>query len=411
MKMNLEQSKAFEMYKQGYNILLTGPAGTGKSFTLKNIIEWEKSKNRRIGITASTGLAAYLIRGRTIHSFMGIGLAQKPAASLVQCLKSKNSSTYKKLEKLDALIIDEVSMLNAELVDKISDVFSIIRKDSRPFGGVQILLCGDFCQLPPVNGMYCFQSELWKQADFKTIVLQELIRQNGDEKFQIILEELRYGRCDKKILIELKKLKNTIFPAGIQPTRLYSLNVNVDDINDKEHKKMVVKGVQSKKYETVYSLHQNTKNWAESLRIPSSLELCIGDQVVVIWNTDSESSIVNGTRGVVTSFDIDGPVIRLVNGRHVTMSRVTVTCEDDDKINICFIPLKLAYALTIHKSQGMTLDAVEIDLGTSIFEYGQAYTALSRARNLESVKLVDVYSKSFKTHPCVLEFYEKCACK
>jgi ATP-dependent exoDNAse (exonuclease V) alpha subunit len=407
--MNTEQRKAYELFQQGHNVLLTGSAGTGKSFTLKHIIEWEKANNRHIGITASTGLAAYLIKGRTIHSFLRLGLGKDSASKLVQSMKTHNKLVYKKAQQLNSLIIDEVSMLNAEFLDKLSEVLGLIRGNTQPFGGVQMLLCGDFCQLPPVSGDYCFLGEAWKKADMHVVVLKELVRQDGDELFKKILESLRYGKCDKRIYNTLRELKNTVFENGVQPTRLYSLNVNVDKINNEEYEKLKESGKEHRDFKTIYSSHQSTRTWADTLKIPETLEVCVGSQVVVTWNTDAENNIVNGTRGVVTGFDVNGVTIRLINGRTVTISRTTVTCEDNDKITVSFMPLRLAYALTIHKSQGMTLDAVEMDLGKSIFEYGQAYTALSRAKSLKSVKLVAVDKNSFKTHPCVLEFYEKCS--
>jgi ATP-dependent exoDNAse (exonuclease V) alpha subunit len=190
------------------------------------------------------------------------------------------------------------------------------------------------------------------------------------------------------------------------PTKLYSVNVDVDKINKKEFDELVEKGAMVKNYKTKYSSHPSAESWAQSLKIPDQVDLCIGAQVLVTWNLQNESSIVNGTRGIITDFCLEGPKIKLVDGKEIIIEYMKLSCEDNEKITVTFIPLKLAYAISIHKSQGMTLDAMEIDLGTSIFEYGQAYTALSRAKSLDNIKIISVKSKSFMTHSKVKDFYK-----
>lgn len=403
--MNQKQNEAFMKVVNGESIFLTGPAGTGKSFTLQQIIKWARHSKKEIGITASTGLAAYLIKGRTIHSFLGIGLGKKSAEALAEYVKKKSKNTYNKLINMNILLLDEISMIEDELLDKISEFLSIIRGDNKPFGGVQVVLSGDFCQLPPVSGKYCFLSDIWKKADIQTIVLEELIRQDKDTKFQDILQELRWGICSKDTLKLLKSLKNKEFNNDVMPTKLYSVNVDVDKINKKEFDELVEKGAMVKNYKTKYSSHPSAESWAQSLKIPDHVELCIGAQVLVTWNLQNESSIVNGTRGIITDFCLEGPKVKLIDGREIIVEYMKLSCEDNEKITVTFIPLKLAYAISIHKSQGMTLDAMEIDLGTSIFEYGQAYTALSRAKSLDNIKIISVKSKSFMTHSKVKDFY------
>jgi len=406
--MNHKQRIAYEKVVSGRSILLTGPAGTGKTFTLKTIIKWAQNNYKRIGITASTGLAAFLLQGRTIHSFLGIGLATKNAETLALHVKNKLKDTYTKLQKLDLLIIDEISMIDTDLFTKISEFLCIIRcVHNQPFGGLQLILTGDFCQLPPVKGEYCFGCDTWKSLDIDVVVLEELARQSNDKRFQEILQEVRWGDCSNESYKVLQSLKHTTFPEGIVPTRLFPVNVDVDKINQKEYTNLVSSAPYDnvRIFPTKYSNHMQTKVWCSSMKVPESIELCIGAQVMVTWNVKED--ILNGTRGVVTGFCEDGVVIKKVDGSKTIIEYIKISCEDNDKIYCQVIPLKLAYAISIHKSQGMTLDAVEIDLGGRIFEYGQAYTALSRAKSLDSIKLLDIRKKSFKTNPKVKEFYDE----
>ena len=404
--LNAKQLEALKLVQSGKHVFLTGSAGTGKSFLIKEINSWSVSQRMNVGLTATTGLAAYLIRGRTIHSFLGIGLGTKSPSILASQNKNRAPLLYKKLCSLDMLIIDEASMLDSKLLQTISEYLSEVRGISQPFGGIQLVLCGDFCQLPPVQGEFCFLSDLWSKMH--AIVLTELVRQEGDTEFQRMLNELRWGRCSPEILKDLKKLKTTVFDSCIVPTKLYSINKNVDEINLKEYGRLIEAGSRPMTYVTKYAPHPNTKAWCDSVKIPEAIELCEGAQIMISWNlqiTENECYLVNGARGVVIKVVDSGVLIRLVNGKEAFVENIKLTCEDNDKIYATFMPLKLAYALTIHKSQGMTLDAVEIDLGASIFEYGQAYVALSRAKNLASIKLSKVKASSFKTHPLVKEFY------
>lgn len=407
--MNFKQQLAFDAMIKGENILLTGSAGTGKSFVMTQVIKWARENDKKIGITASTGLSAYLIRGRTIHSYLGIGLGKKSPELMAQFAMKKNKPLVKRLVALDILLIDEISMIDAELLEKISAYLSIIRNDPTPFGGVQLLLSGDYAQLPPISRKYCFEAPCFKDAKVRVILLEELVRQEGDMVFKNILEELRWGNCTKHSLKILKALYKTEFSNGVTPTRLYSHNVDVDKINDDEFKRLVEEGAQTCSYTTTYSSHPYSNSWADSIKIPQVVHMCAGAQVYVTWNLQATDKpyLANGTRGIVLSVSTKEVTVQLVNGETVSIEPYTLTNEEDDKISATFMPLKLAYAISIHKSQGMTLDAVEIDLGDKIFEYGQAYTALSRARSLSSVRLISVKASSFKTHPKVKDFYGK----
>lgn len=405
--MNREQLRAFEIATSGRNLGLFSAAGTGKTFVTKKIIEWAKQNNKNIGITSSTGTSAVTMGGRTLHSFLGIGLAQKSAYHLSVNTRTRSPNIISKLRDLDMLIIDEVSMISAELFDKVSEYLSIIRNaKDKPFGGVQLILSGDMCQLPPVNGEYPFQSNVWKELNLICIDFVEQVRQNNDEVFQKILSDARFGICSDKSLSILKSLKNPSF-GEIEPTILYSKNVNVEHINQSRYNDLVIKGAKKMTYDSIFSKDKNTKAWAESLKIPSNVELCVGAQVMLTVNLSVEEGFANGSRGMITEFLEEGPVVLFKNGEQILVERWLFKDENDEEIWGSAIPLKLAYALTIHKSQSMTLDAAIIDLGPSIFECGQAYVALSRVRDMKSVKIINILKTSFKTNEEVIQFYNE----
>lgn len=409
IKLNYEQESALKGFKSGKNIFLTGPAGTGKSVTLGKIKKYCIESNKKYGITATTGTAAFLLGGKTIHSYTGIGLAKESAEEIFKFVRYKLPHIATRLRECEVLIIDEISMLDAELLDKISDYLQYIRKSLKPFGGIQLVLTGDFCQLEPVSGDYCFKSKVWSKLELKTIYLHKLIRQDGDIKFQNILSKLRYGKCSQKTYELLSSLTDKEF-GEIKPTILYPRNFDVDKINKYESEKLIASGAKKETYEIEYprsKTKDKAQRWIKSLDIPDSVTFCIGDQVVVTVNVDQDLGIVNGTRGVVINVKSRSVIIKKINGIELDIKYHKSTNAEDSDISVMYIPLKLAYALSIHKSQGMTLDAIEIDIGSKIFAAGQAYTALSRAQSLESVKVKSISKKSFIINSDVLEFYEK----
>lgn len=402
--MNEEQNKVISQVKSGRNVFMTGAAGTGKSYTIGAIIQWAKPK-MNIAITSSTGTSAITIGGRTIHSFLGIGLAQKDPYQLYLTAQRKYPKTIQKIKDLHILVIDEISMVSAELLDKISEYMQYARRNKNPFGGVQMILCGDLCQLPPVSGDFCFNASVWKGADFLCVELKKQMRQSSDDAFAKILNELRFGMCTDETFKILKACRRPNF-GEIQPTILYSRNIDVDSINEREFLRLTEAGAQKVVYPTIYSPEKNSKIYAESLKIPSEVVLCVGAQVVLTVNLSVEDGFANGSRGMITEFTEDGPVVLFKNGDQIIITPYTYKDDADESMWCIATPLKLAYAMTIHKSQSMTLDAVVIDIGPSIFEYGQAYVALSRVRDLNSVKIVNVSKSAFRTHPEVIQFYE-----
>jgi hypothetical protein len=407
--LNFEQESALKAFKTGKNIFLTGPAGTGKSVTLNKIKEFCLDSSKNFGITATTGTAAFILGGKTLHSYLGIGLAKESAEEIFKFVRYKLKHVAERLRECQALIIDEVSMLDAALFDKISDYLKFIRKNNKPFGGLQLVLTGDFCQLEPVLGDYCFKAKEWKELNLKTVYLHKLIRQDGDLVFQNILSKVRYGKCSIKTFELLSELKDKEF-GEIKPTILYPKNIDVDKINKLESDKLILSGAKKQDYALEYPKSKNkdkTQRWVKSLDIPELVSFCIGDQVVVTANVDQEEGIVNGTRGVVLDVKARGVLIKRINSEQVWIKYYTSTNAEDSNLSVSYIPLKLAYALSIHKSQGMTLDAIEIDIGSKIFAAGQAYTALSRAQSLSSVKIKSISMSSFIVNPDVLIFYKE----
>jgi ATP-dependent DNA helicase PIF1 len=383
---------------------LTGSAGTGKSYTIKYIIEYLNNANKNFAITASTGTAAVMIGGQTLHSFLGLGLGTGSIKDILGNIL-KNKKKHENILKLDVLIIDEISMIDKELFEKISEVLSIIKSSEACFGNIQLILVGDFCQLAPVKGRYCFLSNIWNKINIKIVLLEKLIRQDGDQLFQKILKIVRKGKCTDNIITVLDRLRDTEFDNGIIPTKLYPVNVNVDKINNIEIEKLKAQGNISKTYAAIASCDKEKEG--EKF----SIELTLNAQVIIIRNISVEESLVNGTRGVIKHLGADYVIINDINGNIHTIKYYTDTFNNKVSAKSSYIihmPVRICYALSIHKSQGMTIDALELDLGPNIFTCGQSYTALSRAKNLSSIKIIDVDKNSFRTNTDVKNFYKNC---
>ena len=402
--LNEEQNNALKCVMDGHSILLTGSAGTGKSYTIKYIIEYLNNANKKYAITASTGTAAVIIGGQTLHSFLGLGLGTGSVKEILNNIL-KNKKKYESILNLDVLIIDEISMIDKELFEKISIILSIIKSNDKFFGNIQLILVGDFCQLAPVKGKYCFLADIWNKMNIKIVLLEKLIRHNEDLLFQQMLKILRKGKCTDNIIKVLNKLKDTEFENGIIPTKLYPINVNVDKINNIEIEKLKAEGNISKTYRAVTSCDKEKEG--EKFTI----ELTLNAQIIVIRNINVEDSLVNGTRGIIKHLGEDFVIINDVKGNIHKIKYFTDTFNNvisSKSSYIIHMPIRICYALSIHKSQGMTIDALELDLGSNIFTCGQSYTALSRAKKLSSIKIIDIDKDSFRTNIDVKKFYKIC---
>lgn len=417
VQLNEKQQEGYEKFINGNNLFITGSGGAGKTVLINKIVNHCIINGNEVGVTSSTGISATYINGTTIHSFLKLGIGKKNVYKIYAGVR-ENYIRYVKLLKLKVLIIDEISMINKVLFNKINRLLQLIKRNNKPFGGIQTILSGDFCQLKPVKSdLFCFESINWKLLNLTTIHLTKSMRQT-DEKFKDMLFNLRFGNCTNEIfntlLAHCKKTRDTVFTDGdIKPTLLYSNNADVNYINIMEHNAIKDKGNNSNNYKISYTkFNYSVEKYLKDNNIPESIELCINDQIMITYNIDIETGIVNGTRGIIIDVSSDNSVIvQLKNGDQEIITFQTVPIHDinDEKkqvINLNFLPIRLAFACTIHKSQGATIDFLSIDLGPSIFEFGQGYVSMSRARNLDSIIITNISKKSFKCHNKVLKFYK-----
>jgi ATP-dependent DNA helicase PIF1 len=396
--MNEKQLEALSIVKDGRNLFLTGSAGTGKSYVVKQIINYLNQNNKEYGITALTGCAAVLINGQTIHSFLYLGISRNIDEIYNNLIKFKVS--LNKLKRLEVLIIDEISMMDQELFELINKLLMMIKNNDMPFGGIQVILVGDFYQLPPINGDYCFMSPLWEYLCLYPVILTELIRQKDDNKLQLILEEIRNDKPSEETIEILTNLKNTSFKnKDIKPTRLYPINKNVDKINQREFKKIIDKNNGEIMTYKAFSKKGDKIDGYD-------ITLTIGAQIMVIRNISIDCKLYNGTRGIVIELKEKSVIIKDINDNiHIIEYYTDINLNNKNK-DISFMPLKLAYAMSIHKSQGASIDYLEIDLGDDIFICGQLYTALSRATNINNIRILNLSKNSFIKNSKVKKFYE-----
>lgn len=401
-----EQSKILSAVLNGKNVFFTGSAGTGKSFLLKKIIA-ALPPDETIA-TASTGVAACHIGGVTLHQFAGIGIGSGSLERSFQLASRPSSAAV--WRKTKHLIIDEISMVDAEFFDKLEAVARYIRKTERPFGGIQLILCGDFFQLPPISKRdekvkFCFQSMAWEKCVHFNFELKIVHRQT-DPEFIEILNNIRIGRVTESISNTLKATaKQNIESNGILATRLCSHISEVDEINNFQLNEL--KGA-SKIYIAQDSDQIMSNTLDQQLPVPGKLTLKVGAQVMLLKNINISTGLVNGARGIVIKFVDDLPVIQFRSGNiyHTQMEKWSIRTVSGATVYRKQVPLKLAWAFSIHKSQGLTLDCVEMCL-SKVFDAGQSYVALSRAQSLQSLRILDFNSQQVWANTTVLKFYKK----
>jgi len=400
----MKQSDALKILKAGRNVYLTGAAGSGKTHVLNEYVTYLKHRGVRVGVTASTGIAATHIGGVTIHSWSGAGIRDTLSDSEIEALEQKEY-LWKRFNKTQVLMIDEVSMLSPRLFDTVERICRAMKRKEEPFGGMQIVLSGDFFQLPPITRgdsrvEFVNVSDAWNGMDVRTCYLDEQFRQEDDTLLNI-LNEMRGGIISDKTRDTLKKQSQKSFDKGITPTRLYTHNVDVDAQNNKELAKLPGK-------EHVFDMRtKGKKNLVESLKksilAPEKLVLK-KDAVVMFVKNSFEEGYVNGTLGVLKDFDKGVPVVETFSGKKIYVHSAEWSVEEDGKIlaRVEQLPIRLAWAITIHKSQGMSMDAAEVDLSKS-FTPGQGYVALSRLRTLAGLKLSGINEMAFAVHQDVAD--------
>lgn len=398
----MTQEQTLAILKSGKNVFLTGSAGTGKTYVLNQYIQYLKERKVPVAITASTGIAATHINGMTIHAWSGIGVKNSLNSSQLKNLKTKKYLT-KKFEQVEVLLIDEISMLHRNQLEMVDQVLKYFKMNELPFGGIQVIFCGDFFQLPPIGigsskEKFAFMANAWLNASPTICYLTEQHRQS-DNKLNTILNELRAGRLSEMQLLNLRDAQNNSHEEEIEPTKLYTHNVDVDSINLKELNKLTTKP-KSFVAETKGN-EKLVETLKKSVLAAEKLELKLGAKVMFVRN-NPEKGIVNGSLGEVIDFDEDNiPLVRLLDDRIVTAEPEDWKIQDESgKMLAQFnqVPLRLAWAITIHKSQGMTLDAAEIDLSKT-FEKGQGYVALSRLKKLEHLKLLGFNETALQLDP------------
>ena len=404
----MTQSQALSILKTGANVFLTGEPGSGKSHTVNAYVQYLRAHDIEPAITASTGIAATHIAGVTIHSWSGIGIRR----SLTDYDLDHISSTEylaRRIKRTHVMIIDEISMIDAATLDMVDIICREIRHNSEAFGGMQVVVVGDFFQLPPVSqstgaSHFAFAGEAWARMKPVVCYLSEQHRQ-ADNTFLSVLSAIRANNYDEMHHEHISTRlvdESAALPLSATLTRLFPHNANVDRINELELAKLSGKKI------SFPMTDKGSATLVSSLKkgclSPEVLELKVG-AVVMCTKNNREKNYANGTLGTVTGFGMyNYPTIKTRDGRTITMEPADWIIEDGGKIkaSINQIPLRLAWAITIHKSQGMSLDAALMDL-RDVFEYGQGYVALSRVRTLDGLYLLGVSPQTFKVHPMILE--------
>jgi len=409
------QEIAYAKYLNGENVFITGPGGTGKSYFIKKVYENEKKEGRTIAVTAMTGCAALLLEcnAKTIHSWGGIGLGTDPYDILIKkLLKYGKRQTWTKTQ---LLIIDEVSMLSCELFELLCKISQELRKNSKPFGNMQIIFSGDFHQLPPVSkgSKFCFESNKWDECFKKTnqIELKYNFRQKDDTTYMSILNQIREGTIDATSKKHLTDCLNKQGSVNISPTILYPTKRLAEEVNILENSLLPDEG---KIYKITFinknvnkSVLDAIEKEHKSLNLEDELCLKVGSQVMCIKNLDQSAGIVNGSQGKVIGFnDKSEPIVRFFYNDVVrTIQKYSWISDKHADNGLCQIPLILSWAITIHKAQGITLEYAMVNIGSNIFEYGQTYVALSRVKSLEGLYIKSINFEKIKANPVVIDYY------
>jgi len=437
MELSLEQQNAFDKFILGENVFVTGSAGSGKSELIRKIYRHCISNRKGIQVCALTGCASILLncKAKTVHSWSGIGLGNASVDVLINKIK-QNLYKKKAWTEISVLVIDEVSMMSIKLFDTLDAIGRGVRNNHLPFGGIQVILSGDFYQLPPVGNYndvdtmrFCFESEDWNNVFKKNCQIQlvKIFRQT-DDKYISILNQVREGVVKRSSNDLLKSRVGLIPPEGTVITQLYPRRNSIETINSNKMKELntpeqtfeiqlltnlpILSDEDKRKRNRIgkVEIDIELQHIKTNLLCEPTLKLKVGAYVMCIVNMEISSDIVlcNGSQGIITGFSeiTRLPIVRFNNGCEVTINYYTWTSENIPGIGVSQIPLILAWAITIHKSQGTTLDMAQIDVGRGIFEAGQTYVALSRVKSLDGIYLTSFDVTRIKINRKVKEFYD-----
>jgi ATP-dependent DNA helicase PIF1 len=443
-----EQNYAFEKFKRNENLFITGPGGTGKTKLIKHLVADTKLTGRKLQVCALTGCAAVLLNcnARTIHSWSGIRLAKGDRDKIIESV-IKNRRSVQAWKSVNTLIVDEISMMSKKIFEILDEIGKKVRRSTAPFGGIQVVFTGDFFQLPPVgteddkdSDAFCFESPLWLQT-FRPenhIALTTIFRQK-DPTFINILSQIRRGQLDKESIKILKSHVNRPYDPskynGLVPTKLFPIRSKVDYVNS-----MMFSKIDEDEYEFEHSVLMGCKTHCESGKAISAehllkcarmteqekeyeienllnntpcariLRLKKSSSVLCTVNLDMDNEICNGSQGLIVDiFDKDNTtivVVKFSNGHIKHIGPHVWQSEEYPTIAVKQYPLCLAWALTIHKIQGATLALAEVDIGESVFEYGQTYVALSRVQTLDGLYLSAFSPERIRANPRVIAFYD-----
>lgn len=446
-ELSYKQRIAFDKIKSRQNVCILGPGGSGKSMLIRFIYGYFKSKNISAQVCALTGCAANLLacEARTVHSWAGIGIANGTIEKIVEKIRA-HFPAKKAWLTTRVLIIDEISMMSKKMFNLLDFAGRTIRHNERvPFGGIQVIFVGDFFQLPPIgstgegnedSGKFCFESDRWYET-FSTqnhVLFDKVFRQQNDTEYITILNQIRQGVLKKKSyeclihmlsdypnkMEKLRKEAEESETTCIYPTRLYPTKRKTTALNNEELDKLPGETVT---YKLTYNLHlptdPNNKTYSDeakrtelgylktNIMCEQELRLKIGAQVMCVVNNTAINKF-NGSRGIITGFTVDNiPVVTFMDGMTTPVSHHTWESEKIPGIGVVQIPLILSWAVTIHKSQGVTLDCAEIDVGKDIFECGQTYVAMSRIKSLAGLYLKSFQCEQIKTNKKVQEFHNQ----
>ncbi len=432
MTFSPEQTNAFELFLQGKNIFLTGPGGTGKSFLIQAMVAECARARRSCQVCALTGCAAVLLEcnASTIHSWSGIGTMNSTEENILRKIQ-KNKDLKGQWKSTEVLIVDEVSMMSRRMFELLYFLAQRIRLDKRAFGGLQVVFVGDFFQLPPIDkDGFCFESDQWFEVFPREqhLELTTFFRQS-DPVYIDILMKIRKGKLDKPSIALLDQYVARDRDKPI--TKIVPTRKQADYINQSTYEKLTGeeaclgatlrkdlthylkdgKAIESSLLATCKELTEKEKtyeleNLMKNNHVCPILRLKKGTQVMCLRNIDVANQVCNGSQGVVEEFVKDRPVILFSNGKRMIMEKVWFQSDAYPTLALAQYPLCMAWAVTIHKIQGSSLTHAQIDVGNSIFEYGQTYVALSRIKTMDGLYLMNFQPNRIKSNPKVVAFYE-----